>query len=338
MKQVWITRAGGPEVLELREAEDPSPGPGEVAIDVAASGINFADILARMGLYPDAPPLPCVVGYEVAGTVRAVGSGVQGLKQGDRVAAATRFGGYADVVVQPAEHVLPLPAQVSFEQGAALPVNYLTAWIMLEHLGHVKEGDTVLVHSAGGGVGIAALQIARWRGARVIGTASKGKHARLEEMGVEHCIDYRTEDFEARVLEITHGRGVDIALDPIGGKSLQKSYNVLGPLGRVFAFGVSTMATGKRRSIPAALSGLWNMPRFKPVPLMNDNRGVHGVNVGHLWDRQDLLRPMFERIVALLDEGTFDPVIAETFSFSRASEAHHYIQDRKNFGKVLLKP
>lgn len=338
MKQVWISKNGGPEVLEVREGPAPEPGHGEVAIDVEAAGINFADILARMGLYPDAPPTPCVVGYEVAGRVRALGAGVEGLAVGDKVAAATRFDGYSEVVSQPAQHVVPIGDGIDFETAAAVPVNYLTAWIMLEHLGHVKEGDTVLVHSAGGGVGLAALQLCRWRGARVIGTASAAKHERLREAGAEHCIDYRTQDFEAEVLRLTHGRGVDVAIDPVGGTSLQKSYRVLGPLGRVYAFGVSEFAPGKRRSMVAAIRGLWNMPKFKPIELMNENRGVHGVNVGHLWDRQDLMRPMLERVFELVADGTFRPVVDEVFPFSEASQAHEYIQDRKNFGKVLLKP
>lgn len=179
MRQVWIARAGPPEVLEVREAPDPQPGPGQVRIRVAAAGVNFADILARLGLYPDAPELPTVVGYEVAGTVDAVGPDVAAPAPGERVLALTRFGGYSDVVVVGAPQVIPIPSSLSFEQAATLPVNYLTAWIMLVHLGNVGAGQRVLVHSVGGGVGQAALQICRWRGAEVIGTASAAKHERL---------------------------------------------------------------------------------------------------------------------------------------------------------------
>src|SRR3954467_12024354 len=165
MRQVWIPRHGGPEVLEVREAADPQPAAGEVRIRVAASGVNFADVLARMGLYPDAPPLPAVMGYEVAGTVDRVGAGVTGVQEGDRVGSTTRFGGYSDLVCVPAEQAWRLPAKLSFEQAAAIPVNYLTAWIMLVWLGNVRAGDRVLVHAAAGGVGQAALQICRWKGA-----------------------------------------------------------------------------------------------------------------------------------------------------------------------------
>lgn len=336
MRQVWITRRGGPEVLQVREAPDPEPGAGEVRIRVAASGVNFADVLARMGLYPDAPPLPTVVGYEVAGVVDRVGEGVDGFREGDRVGALTRFGGYADVVCAPVMQVSRLPDALSFQKAAAIPVNYLTAWIMLVHLGCVREGDRVLVHAVAGGVGQAAVQICRWRGAEVIGTASASKHARLREMGVAHCIDYRTQDFEAEVKRITNGKGVDVALDAVGGESFAKSYRSLAHLGRLYVFGVSSFAPGTRRSIPAALKGLWKMPRFGPIPLMNRNRGVHGVNLGHLWGRVDLLKRMQGEIMHLMEEGTFDPVVDRVFPLERAGEAHAWIQDRQNFGKVLL--
>jgi NADPH:quinone reductase-like Zn-dependent oxidoreductase len=338
MRQIWITRRGGPEVLQVREAADPVPGEGEVRIRVAAAGVNFADVLARMGLYPDAPLLPTVVGYEVAGTVDAVGAGVQGFHEGDRVAALTRFGGYADVVCVPAVQAFPIAPALSFQKAAAIPVNYLTAWIMLVHLGCVRAGDRVLVHAVAGGVGQAAVQICRWRGAEVVGTASASKHARLRELGVAHCIDYRTQDFEAEVRRLYGKAGVDVALDAVGGDSFRKSYRCLGPLGRMYVFGVSSFAPGRTRSVVAALRGLASMPRFSPIALMNGNRGVHGVNLGHLWHRGELLNQMLGEIVALVDDGTFDPVVDQTFPFDRAGDAHARLQDRQNFGKVLLTP
>jgi NADPH:quinone reductase-like Zn-dependent oxidoreductase len=217
-------------------------------------------------------------------------------------------------------------------------VNYLTAWIMLVHLGCVRAGDRVLVHAAAGGVGVAALQICRARGAEVIGTASASKHDRLRAMGAAHCIDYRTQDFEAEVKRITGGRGVDVALDAVGGGSFGKSFRSLAPLGRLYVFGVSSFATGERRSVLAALRGVMKTPRFHPFALMNSNRGVHGVNLGHLWKRTDLLARMLGDIMAGVRDGTFDPVVDRVFPFDRAGEAHAYIQGRGNFGKVLLAP
>lgn len=338
MRQVWITRRGGPEVLQVREAPDPEPAPGQVRIRVHAAGVNFADVLARMGLYPDAPPLPAVVGYEVSGVIDRVGPGVTGLREGDRVGALTRFGGYTDVACVPEAQAWRLPSALTFAQGAAIPVNYLTAWIMLVHLGGVRAGDRVLVHAAAGGVGLAAVQICRWRGAEVIGTASAAKHARLKELGVAHCIDYRTQDFEAEVKRITGGAGVDIALDAVGGESFRKSYRSLAHLGRMYVFGVSSFAPGKRRSIAAAVRGLVQMPRFSPIPMMNRNRGVHGVNLGHLWHRGDLLARMQAEILALVEDGTLRPVVDRAFPLDRAGDAHAWLQDRQNFGKVVLEP
>ncbi len=338
MRQVWIPRVGPPEVLEVRSAADPVPGPGELRIRVVAAGVNFADILARLGLYPDAPKLPAVVGYEVAGTVDAVGPGVARPAPGERVLALTRFGGYSDVVVVPAAQAASLPPSLPFEKAAAIPVNYLTAWIMLVHLGNVSAGQRVLVHSVGGGVGQAALQICRWRGAEVIGTASAAKHERLRAQGVAHVIDYTREDFAGEVARVTDGHGVDLALDAVGGSSFRRSYRCLAPLGRLFMFGVSSLAPGRTRSLVSAARGIVSMGAFFPIPLMNDNRGIIGVNVGHLWSEARLLGSFLEDIVRLTAEGVFDPVVDRAFPFEQAPAAHAWIQDRRNFGKVLLVP
>jgi NADPH:quinone reductase-like Zn-dependent oxidoreductase len=338
MRQVWISQKGGPEVLVVREAPDPVPQDDELRIRVRASGVNFADIMARMGMYPDAPPLPCVVGYEVAGVVDCVGRGVEGYAAGDRVLSFTRFGGYSDVVCVPSALVRPLPDGLSFEEGAAIPVNYLTAWIMLIRLGNLQPGEAVLVHAVAGGVGQAALQIALWRGAQVIGTASASKHARLREAGVAHCIDYTRQDFEAEVKRLTKGRGVDIVIDAVGGKSFRKSYRSLAPMGRLFCFGASSAARGTRLNPLALLRTLVGMPFFHPLPLMDSNRGVFGTNMGHLWEEMGRLQCDMDQILACVREGHFRPVVDRMFSFDEAPSAHRYMQERRNFGKVLLRP
>ncbi len=338
MRQVWIPKIGEPDVLELREAPDPQPKKNEVLIRVKASGINFADILARMGLYPDAPKLPAVVGYEVSGVIEQLGAAVSDFTVGQRVLALTQFGGYSDVVTTPSSQVLNLPDSLSFEKAATIPVTYLTAWTMLVRQGGVSQGQTVLIHAVGGGVGQAATQICKYKGAKIIGTASVSKHARLKESGVDHCIDYHSQDFEEEVKLITKGRGVDIVLDALGGHSFRKSYRCLAPLGKLFMFGVSSMGTKNKRSIFQAVKGLLSMPRFHPIPLMNQNRSVHGINLGHLWQEGELLQTMLKDIVHLVDQGVLDPVVDRSFSFNEAAAAHQYIQDRKNFGKVLLVP
>jgi len=334
MRSVWITRTGPPEVLEAREGPEPSPGNGEVLVRMRAAGINFADVMARLGLYPDAPKLPCVVGYEVAGTVERVGSGVSGLNAGDRVVALTRFGGYTEAIAVPAAQVFPMPAAMSFEEGAAVPVNYLTAVLMLRHFGNVRKGDRVLVHAAAGGVGMAAIQLCRIAGAEVIGTASVAKHATLRDAGVAHAIDYRTQDFEQEVKRITGGRGVDIVLDATG--AFGKSYRTLAPLGRLVCFGLSGAATGLVPSRLAALGQIIRLPWFHPIKLMNDNKAVIGVNLGHLWDRIELLRGEMLALLADYETGRIAPVVGKTFPLTEAAAAHRFIQERQNVGKVLL--
>jgi NADPH:quinone reductase-like Zn-dependent oxidoreductase len=336
MRQIWITRAGPPNVLELREAPDPEPQPGEVRIRVAASGINFADLTARMGMYPDMPKIPCVIGYEVAGRVDRCGEGVEDLREGDPVAALTRFGGYSDVVCVPRAQVVPVPDGISLTSAAAVPVNYLTAWLMLIELGNLRPDHTVLVHAAAGGVGQAALQICKLRGAKVIGTASASKHVRLREAGVDHCIDYGTQDFEHEVLRLTEGRGVDIVLDAVGGESYAKSYRCLRHCGRLFMFGASSFAPSDRFRLFPIIKGFLRTPKFRPFDLLDNNRGVFGINLGHLWHEIDRMQVVFREVVQHVGERRLVPVIDCEFSFEEAAAAHAYLQGRNNFGKVLL--
>jgi NADPH:quinone reductase-like Zn-dependent oxidoreductase len=333
MRSVWIPKAGPPEVLEVRDGPDPVPRQGEVVVRVRASGVNFADVAARLGDYPDAPPFPCVVGYEVAGVVESA-PGVTGLAPGERVVALTRFGGYAEAVAVPTAQVFPLPDALSFEQGAAIPVNYLTAVLMLRHFGNVQAGERVLIHAAAGGVGMAAIQLCRAVGAEVIGTASASKHAVLREHGVAHAIDYRNEDFETAVKRITGGRGVDVVLDATG--AFRKSYRCLAPLGRLVCFGFSAAATGLTPNRLAALPKLLMIPWFHPVQLMNANKAVIGVNLGHLWDRIEMLRREMLALLADAEAGRIAPVVGKTFPLAEAAAAHRYIQERRNVGKVLL--
>lgn len=253
MRQVWITGVGGPGKLQVREAPDPQPKDGEVRIRVHAAGVNFADILAREGLYPDAPKLPAVVGYEVSGVVDALGAGADEALRDKEVFALTRFGGYSEYVIVPADRAIPKPETLSHEQAAAIPVNYLTAWQLLVVMGSLKPTESVLIHNAGGGVGLAAIDIARHVGAKIYGTASAAKHAFLKERGLDHPIDYRTGDWSAELERLTQGRGVELITDPIGGAHWRKSYRALRATGRLGMFGAST-ATDSKSSVPCAFS------------------------------------------------------------------------------------
>ena len=335
MRQMVIPRHGDADVFEMQEGPDPRPGEGQIRIKVRAAGINFADILARIGLYPDAPKPPVVVGYEVAGIVDAVGHGVIHPHEGERVVALTRFGGYADYVVVPANQAYRFPDRLSDAEAAAVPVTYLTAAIALYRMAALTSGETVLVHNAGGGLGIAATQLARLRRATVIGTASVAKHDALRSFGVEHTIDYRTADVEADVKRITKGRGVDVILDPIGGGSFGASYRMLAPLGRLVMLGISSMA-GEKRSTWRVLRSWWAMKGFDSLSLINRNRGVFGLNVGHLWEERRALQPVMELLMTELSAGRLEPIVARTFPLERAADAHRYIQNRSNIGKVVL--
>lgn len=339
MRQVWITRHGPPEVLALREAAVPSPGAGEVLIAVAAAGVNFADIMARRGVYPDAPKPPCVVGYEVAGEVAALGPAATLFALGQKVVALTRFGGYSSHVAVPESQVFLLPAGLDVAHGAALPLTYLTAYQLVIAMGRLGKGETVLVHSAGGGVGLSAIELAHIVGADVIGVASAAKHDFLRRRGVTRLVDARAGDLVAQVKALTQGRGVDLALDPIGGRSWRQSYDCLAPLGRLGAFGFAAATERPGRWLPmlrAAVGVPWL--RLTPLALMNANRGVFGVNLGHLWGEMATLRGWLADILRWQAEGKISPVVDRAFPFAEAAAAHAHIEARRNIGKVLLVP
>src|SRR5215472_9507453 len=337
MKQIWITRTGPPEVLEVREAADPTPGAGEVRVRVKAAGINFADLLARVGLYPDAPKIPCVVGYEVSGTIDQLGGGVSDLSVGERVFAIPKFGGYSDVIVLPSAQVLKMPAKMTFEEAAAIPVTYLTAQHMMFFTGALRPGSSVFIHSAAGGVGLAAIQLAKTRGCVIIGTASPSKHDFLRAHGVAHPIDSGV-DYVAAVRKIVGERGVDLILDPVGGRSWTDGYDLLGAGGRLVAFGLSAATSGTRRNILHALSTVLKIKKWNPLKLMDENKSITGVNMGHLFHRLDLLLPQFAALIEMYEKGQIKPHVARTFRFEEAAAAHQFIHDRKATGKVLLVP
>ena len=337
MRQIWITKAGPPEVLQVREAPDPDAGRDEVRIRVRAAGINFADLMARVGLYPDAPKIPCVVGYEVAGTVDQVGEGVTSFAVGDRVFGMPRFGGYTDRLVISAAQVYKIPESMSFEEAAAFPVVYLTAYDMMLFTGALRPGSRVLIHSAAGGVGLAAIELAKTRDCVIFGTASPSKHAFLREQGCQHPIDSGG-DYVAAVRAVTGDAGVDLILDPVGGKSWGEGYDLLGPCGRLVAFGLSAASSGKKRSLLHAALQVLQVRKFNPMKLMDDNKTVSGTNMGHLFSRLDLLRPQFEALLELQAQGKIHPRVDRSFPFAEAPAAHHYIHDRKAIGKVVLVP
>jgi synaptic vesicle membrane protein VAT-1 len=338
MRQIVTTKNGGTEVLNVQEKPDPQAKPGEVVIKVRAAGLNFADILARQGLYPDGPAKPCVMGYEVAGVVESVGENVDRGFVGKPVIAMTRFGGQSEKVVVQEKQLFPKPESLSFEQAAAVPVNYLTAWALLVVMGGLRKGESVLIHNAGGGVGLAALDIAKHIGATTYGTASPGKHEFLRQRGLDHPIDYRNQDWLPALKQMTNGRGVELVIDPIGGGHWKKSYRALRTTGRLGMFGVSTVSAnglkGKLKMIKAAAQ----MPRFHPLNLLSKNRGVFGLNLGHMWHEPEKVAEWVQAIMQGISEGWIQPFVDKAFPFDQAGDAHAYLEARKNIGKVVLVP
>lgn len=341
MRQIVNTADGGYDVLEIEEVSDPVPGDEELLVGVKAAGLIFADILARKGLYPDTPDKPCVVGHEVAGIVEETGDNVDESWKGKEVIAATRFGGQAEKVVVDTAQVFEKPDSLSFVEAAALPVNYLTAWILIKVMGSLQPEETILIQNAGGGVGLSALDIARYIGATTIGTASPHKHDFLYNRGISHAIDYRNNDWYDEVVELTDGKGVELIIDALGGKEWKRGYKALRSTGRLGMYGISSAsksAKGGFRSKWYQLKVLLGMPIFHPVPLMNKNRGVFGVHMGHLWHEREKARRWFGRIMEGVKEGWVRPHVDTTFPYARAGEAHRYIEERKNIGKVILIP
>jgi NADPH:quinone reductase-like Zn-dependent oxidoreductase len=337
MRSLVITKHGEPEVLQVQERPDPQPGQGEVRVAVKAAGINFADLMARMGMYPDAPNPPSVVGYEFAGDVESVGKGVEDLSPGDRVMGGCRFGGYSELVAADAGSVVPLPEDWSYEEGAAFPVNYATAYAALVRYGALREGERMLVHAAAGGVGIAATQTAKLIGAEVFGTASASKHDAIRDIGVDHPIDYRERDFVKEVRRITgEEESLDLVMDAIGGRSFAKSFSLLRPGGRLICFGAAGLVTGDRRNVPGAITRLVQTPWFHPLRLSTQSKAVLGLNMLRLWDAKGSLDEWVEPLREWVEAGKLRPVVAKAFPLEEGAAAHRFMQERKNVGKVVL--
>jgi NADPH:quinone reductase-like Zn-dependent oxidoreductase len=324
--------------MKVEERPDPQPGPGEVLIRVMAAGLNFADILARQSLYPDGPAKPCIMGYEVSGSIERVGPDVDPGIIGRPVIGMTRFGGQAELVAVPFAQTFDKPDSLTFEEAAAIPVNYLTAWALLVTMGGLKKDEAVLIHNAGGGVGLAALDIAKHIGARTFGTASIGKHEFLRARGLDHPIDYREQDWLPVLMSLTDNRGVELIIDPLGGSSWKKSYRALRPTGRMGVFGMSVASASGIAGKVRALKAILAMPRFNPIGLMNRNKGVFGLNLGHMWGEGEKVAGWTREIMRGVAEGWISPHVDRAFAFDQIAEAHTYIESRRNIGKVVLVP
>ena len=334
-QSIFVTKHGVPDVLKLKPDSLKEPIIGEVCVKIKYSGINFADIMGRMGLYPTAPKPPYVPGFEIAGIIEKTGEDSTKNLVGRAVVGLSRFHGYSTHTNVPLNQLFFIDEKW-LNVAAAIPVNYLTAYFMMVHQAAIRENEWFLIHGIGGGVGIAALQIAQHLGVKIIGTCSGWKHNQIHEMGVEHVIDYRSENFKDRVLEITDGNGADVIIDSLGGRALKDSYGCLAEFGRLISYGFSKAAPGTKKNILKIIPEYLGMPKFNPMHLMSKNKGVFGFHLGLIQKRQDLVKKYGSLLLKWLDDGIISPKVDTIFPLEKAAEAHQYISDRNNFGKVLL--
>lgn len=338
-RAILITRHGPPEVLVEREVALADPGPDEVHLRVRAAGVNFADLLMRVGLYGTVPPRPYSAGFEVAGEVVRVGTNVTLWRAGDGAAALLRYGGQARDVIVPAAQLFRYPEALTPVEAAAVPVTYLTAWVALFEAARVRAGETALILGAAGGVGTAATQLAVRGGLRVIGTAGHPRKREfvVRELGAAACYESRG-DWESDVRRFAGPRSIDVALDAVGGRATSACQRLLAPLGRHVFYGLSDAMPGPGRNwIRAGLAWL-RTPSVRPLAMIERNTGIFGIHLLHLLSREAILRAALEEIYRRVAAGDLKPVIDRTFPLTRdgAVEAHHYLHARKNTGKVVL--
>jgi len=321
----------------MRKEKDPAPGAGEVLIEVEASRLNFADVLARRGFYPDAPSMPCVLGYEVVGKVLDVDGEVKKLSPGDRVLAFTRFGGYASKVVAHSAAVVKIPEKMPAGVATALATQYCTAWYAAEEMVRLQTGDHVLIQAGAGGVGTALVQIAKRRGCVIFATASsQTKLDYLKSQGVDHPINYRKKDFAREVRSISGNRGLDVVFDSIGGKTFRKGYSLLASGGRIVAFGVAGM-TGNRRNFFRILRTVLGFGLFHGLALISNSKSVLGVNMLRIAENKpDVLQRCMAAVMKLARKKELNPKVGGEYPADRVAEAHEFLEMRKSTGKIIL--
>ena len=337
MTEIQIVRFGGPEVFRaVQRPAAPLPS-GHVRIRVSASGINFADVQMRMGLYPEAPRLPFAPGFELAGVIAEVGPDVHVFRPGERVLAACRFGGYADEIVLPVQNCRKTPLRLSDVEAASIPVSFMTAWIALMEMGRVREGDRVLVPGAAGGVGSAIVQVAARSGAQVIGlVGSSEKKDVARALGAAHALTY--DEFAGR--NGPDSRDFDVILDARGGADLKDSMRRLAPGGRVVSYGVSSLVSGHTRSIMQTVFRLLKTPLLTPIGLAMGNAGIFGLNMLKLFDTAqglELLMKALDWTLEGFENGLYRATVGKVFPLAEAGAAHAYLQSRKNTGKIVLR-
>lgn len=337
MKAAVVTRFGPPDVLQFQDRPTPVPGEEDVLVKVKAIGLNFADVMARLGVYPAVPDPPFIPGIEFSGIVMSVGKSVHNLKKGDRVWAFTKQGAYAEYVKVPWTLVQPLPRKLDFRQAVAIGVTSLTAYHALVTLAHIRRREKLLLHAAAGGVGIAALQIAKHLGAEIfatVGSAEKMQIARAQ--GADVVINYREEKFAEVIRKQTDGIGVDVILDSVGGKVMKEGWKLLAPMGRYVLFGFAAVTGAKRVNKLKAVVEFLSMPIVFPSTILGRNISLHAFNIYFLSHKTDYFREAWGKIMEWHSKGIIKPVIGKVYPFERIAEAQAFLQSRKSIGKIVV--
>jgi NADPH:quinone reductase-like Zn-dependent oxidoreductase len=339
MKRVVVFAPGGHDALRLVEEPDPRPGPGQALVAVRAAGVNYADVVVRLGYYEAAKGMyPITPGFEFAGEIEAVGDGVTAFKPGDRVLGVTRFGGYASKIAAPVERLFPVPAGWSLEQAAAFPAVHMTAYYALYRAAAVAPGQTHLVHSAAGGVGMALVQLGRLGGARVIGVVgAASKRAAVEALGASGVIDRSSEDLWARA-DVLAPEGFDAIFDANGVTTPRPGFERLARGGRLVIYGFAEILP-RASEKPSRLALAWNwlrVPRFSPLDMTATNRAVMGFNVVFMFDQTDFLREAMARMLAWAADGSLKPPSVTAFALDRAADAHAALEGGATIGKLVL--
>jgi len=336
MKAAVLSKFGKAEkAFEIKEVEKPKAGAGQVLIKTEAFGLNFADVVARQGDYQECPPLPTVIGYDVVGEVVEIGSGVDNVEIGDRVTAMTRFGGYAEYALTDYRACAKIAKDYPAGKATALTTQYCTAYYCFNEITTLHKGDKILIHAAAGGVGTALVQMAVDRGCEIFGTAgSQKKLDYLKSIGVHHTINYREQDFETEIRKIVGEEGLDVIVDPVGGKSVKKGFRLLGSGGRIIMLGVSAMSGA---NVFGKIKSLLGFGFYHPVQFMLKSKSMMGVNMLHIGDNRPMvLKRCLENVVELVEKGVLDPKVAKVFPASQLVEAHEYLEGRKSMGKVSV--
>lgn len=336
MKAVFLVKNGAAETaFDIRETPIPVPAASQVLIKVAAFGLNFADVMARHGMYKEAPPKPCILGYDVAGTVIEVGAAVKNVQPGDEVTAMTRFGGYAEYAVTEATALAVIPPGMTHGTATTLTTQYCTAYYASMMQVNLREGDKVLVHSGAGGVGMALVQLALHKKCTVFSTAgSEKKLSFLKDMGVQFPINYVTTDFSKEISRLTNNTGVDVIFDAVGGSSVRKGFNLLGPGGRLVCYGASEMS-GK--NLPAKLMAAIGFGIYHPVMFMMASKAIIGINMLQIADHKpDIIQDCLQGVVDLAAKGVLKPYPATEYPVAEIATAHEALEKRKTMGKVAV--